>query len=535
MIGILLLAAAAGVPRFDLVLTGGRVVDGTGAPWVRADVGIRGDRVTAIGDLSRARAAKRIDVHGLTVAPGFIDLLGQSELNVLVDPRAESKIRQGITTELTGEGVSPAPMNEAWVHEREDWLRKYHLTVDWSDLRGYFRRLRRAKPAINVAVMVGAAQVRGVVLGFSDVQPDAAQLRRMQQLVERAMDQGALGVSSGLIYQPGSFAKTDELIALAKAAARHGGFYATHLRSEGAHIFEALDEAFTIGREAHIPVEIWHIKVGRSHWGHMQDVLGRIEQARASGIDVTADAYPYVASANKLSSSLPEWVNAGSVDDMVARLRDPALRERIAKETGKDLDKDAIVLVSCVDPALKKYMGKKLSEVAQAMDVAPEVAVMQLVAQDRGEVGVVRFTMKEEDVQTALQKPWVAVDTDYGARAVDGPFEAEGAHPRAFGTMARVLGHYVREAKLFTLEEAVRKITSLPARRMGIWDRGVLRPGAYADVVVFDPDHIEDTATFEDPRQYPRGIETVIVNGRLVLHEGKRTAERPGRALTRAP
>jgi N-acyl-D-amino-acid deacylase len=535
MIGLLLLLLAAGTPRFDLVLSGGRVVDGTGAPWVRADVGIRGDRVAAIGDLSRAKTAKRIDVHGFAVAPGFIDLLGQSELNVLVDPRAESKIRQGITTELTGEGVSPAPMDEAWVHEREDWLRKYHLTVDWSDLRGYFRRLRRAKPAINIGVMVGAAQVRGVVLGFSDVQPDPAQLARMQKLVEHAMEQGAFGISTGLIYQPGSFARTEELLALAKAAAKHGGFYATHLRSEGARIFEALDEAFTIGREAHIPVEIWHLKVGRSHWGHMQDVVARIEQARANGIDVTADAYPYIASANKLTSSLPEWVNAGRIDEMVARLRDPALHDRIAKETAKELDADAIVLISCVDPSIKKYMGKKLSDVAKEMGVPPEAAVMQLVAQDRGEVGVVRFTMKEEDVQTALRQAWVALDTDYGARAVDGPFESDGAHPRAFGTMARLLGHYVRDVKLFSLEEAVRKITSLPAHRMGIWDRGILRPGAYADVVVFDPEHIEDTATFEQPKQYPRGIATVIVNGRVVLDDGKRTAERPGRPLTRSP
>ena len=535
MIALLLLLVAAGAPRFDVVLSGGRVIDGTGAPWVRADVGIRGDKIAAIGDLSRAKAAKRIDVHGLAVAPGFIDLLGQSELNVLVDPRAESKIRQGITTELTGEGLSPAPMDEGWVHEREDWLRKYHLTVDWSDLRGYFRRLRRAKPAINIGVMVGAAQVRGVVVGFSDVQPDAAQLARMQKLVEHAMEQGAFGVSTGLIYQPGSFARTEELIALAKAAARHGGFYATHLRSEGARIFEALDEAFAIGREARIPVEIWHLKIGRSHWGHMQDVIGRIEQARANGIDVTADAYPYVASANQLSSSLPEWVNAGKVDDMVARLRDPALRERIAKETAKDLDADAILLVSCVDPGLKKYMGKKLSDVAKEMDVSPEAAVMQLVAQDRGQVGVVRFTLKEEDVQTALRQPWVALDTDYGARAIDGPFEADGAHPRAFGTMPRLLGHYVRDVKLFPLEEAVRRMTSLPARRMALWDRGILRPGAYADVVVFDPEHVEDTATFEQPKQYPRGIATVVINGRVVLHDGKRTAERPGRPLLRPP
>jgi dihydroorotase/N-acyl-D-amino-acid deacylase len=534
MIAFLLVLFAA-APSYDLVVSGGRLIDGTGAPWVRADVGIRRDRIAAIGDLSAAPAKNRIDARGLAVAPGFIDLLGQSELSVLVDPRAESKIRQGITSELTGEGISPAPMNDAWVHEKEDWLRKYRLKVDWTDLRGYFRRLRRARPAINVGVMVGAAQVRGVVLGFGDVQPDAQQLARMQQLVEEAMEQGALGLSTGLIYQPGSFAKTDELIALAQVAAKHGGFYATHLRSEGARIFEALDEAFAISRAASIPVEIWHLKVGRSHWGHMQEVVARIERARASGIDVTADAYPYVASANGLHASLPEWVNAGGVDDLVARLRDPALRDRIAKETGRDLDADSILLVSCVDPGLKKYMGKRLSDVAREMGLSPELALMQLVAQDRGKVGVARFMMKEEDVQTALRQPWVAADTDYGARAADGPFGGEGAHPRAFGTMARILGHYVRDVKLFTLEEAVRKITSLPARRIGIWDRGVLRPGAYADVVVFDPDRIEDTATFEQPQKYPPGIETVVVNGRVVLHQGKRTAERPGRPLLRSP
>jgi len=534
MIALLLVLFAA-APSYDLVVSGGRVIDGTGAPWVRADVGIRRDRIAAIGELSAAQAKRRIDARGLAVAPGFIDLLGQSELSVLIDPRAESKIRQGITSELTGEGISPAPMNDAWVHEKEDWLRKYRLKVDWTDLRGYFRRLRKARPAINVGVMVGAAQVRGVVLGFGDVQPDAQQLARMQQLVEEAMEQGALGLSTGLIYQPGSFAKTDELIALAQVAAKHGGFYATHLRSEGARIFEALDEAFAIARAASIPVEIWHLKVGRSHWGHMQEVVARIERARANGIDVTADAYPYVASANGLHASLPDWVNAGGVDDLVARLRDPALRDRIARETGRDLDADGILLVSCVDPGLKRFMGKSLSGVAREMDLSPELALMQLVLQDRGKVGVARFTMKEEDVQTALRQPWVAVDTDYGARAADGPFGGEGAHPRAFGTMARILGHYVRDVKLFTLEEAVRKITSLPARRMGVWDRGVLRPGAYADLVVFDPDRVEDTATFEQPQRYPPGIETVVVNGRVVLHQGKRTAERPGRPLLHAP
>ena len=309
---ILLLCAV-----FDLVLSGGRVIDGTGAPWFRADIGIRGDSIAAVGDLSHAKARRRIELHDLAVAPGFIDLLGQSELNALVDPREESKIRQGITTELTGEGGSPAPMNDALIHEGADWLKKYKLTIDWTDLAGYFRRLRKARPSINEAVLVGAAQVRGVVLGMKDVQPDEKQLARMQALVETAMKQGAFGVSSGLIYQPGSFAKTPELVALAKAAAKHHGFYASHIRSEGKKIGEALDEAFTIAREARIPVEIWHLKVsGRANWGRMKEVIGRIEAARAAGLDVSANMYPYVASANGLDATIPDWAHDGGVDAM---------------------------------------------------------------------------------------------------------------------------------------------------------------------------------------------------------------------------
>src|SRR3954467_14688283 len=317
----------------DLVFSGGRVIDGTGAPWFRADVGVRGDAIVAIGNLTHATARKRIDLKDQAIAPGFIDLLGQSELNALVDPRQESKIRQGITTELTGEGISPAPMNAAWIHESEPWLRKYKLKVDWSDLAGYFRRLRAARPSINEAVLVGAAQVRGVVLGFKDVQPDEKDLRRMEKLVDDAMRQGAFGVSTGLIYQPGSFARTPELIALAKVAAKHHGIYASHIRSEGKKIGEALDEAFSIAREAKVPVEIWHLKVsGRANWGRMKEVIGRIEAARASGLDVTADMYPYIASANGLDASIPDWAHEGGVDDMIARIHDPAQRERIVKE-----------------------------------------------------------------------------------------------------------------------------------------------------------------------------------------------------------
>jgi dihydroorotase/N-acyl-D-amino-acid deacylase len=521
----------------DLVFSGGRVFDGTGAPWFRADVGVRGDAIVAIGNLTHATARKRIDLKDQAIAPGFIDLLGQSELNALVDPRQESKVRQGITTELTGEGVSPAPMNAAWIHENEPWLRKYQLKVDWTDLAGYFRRLRRARPSINEAVLVGAGQVRGVVLGFKDVQPDERQLAQMQKLVDTAMRQGAFGVSTGLIYQPGSFARTPELIALAKVAAKHGGFYASHIRGESKRIGEALDEAFIIAREARIPVEIWHLKVaGRANWGRMKEVIGRIEAARASGIDVTADMYPWIASANGLDATVPDWAREGGVDAMVARIRDPAQRARMIKEIEPEIRAEDILIISAVSPEVRKQVGKRLEAAARDLGKTPAEALVDLVADDRGNVLVARFGMSEEDVRLGLAQPWVAMDTDYGAMAIDGPFAAEGsAHPRAFATTARILGHYARDEHLFSVEEAVRKMTSLPARRLGLEDRGLIRVGMKADLVVFDPATVRDTATFEKPMAYPEGFSYVAVNGKLVLVNGKRTKERPGRPLLHSP
>ena len=531
---IVLLCAAI----FDLILSGGRVVDGTGAPWFRADVGIRGDTIAAIGDLSKAKVRRRIDLHDLAVAPGFIDLLGQSERTALVDPREESKVRQGITTELTGEGISPAPMNKAWIHELRDWLRKYGLKIDWTTLDGYWKRLRRARPSINEAVLVGAGQVRGVVLGMNDVQPDAKRLKAMQKLVELSMKQGAFGVSTGLIYPPGNFAKTPELIALAQSAAKYHGIYATHLRSEGRRIEEALDETFTIAREARIPVEIWHLKVGgRANWGRMPSVVARIEAARAYGLDVSANMYPYVASANKLAASLPDWANEGGVDAMIQRIHDKAQRDRMVKEVAEDLHAEDILLLSAVDPGVREmYVGKRLDEVARMLGKSPAEAVVDLVEMDHGNVGVARFGMSEDDVRLGLSKPWVALGTDCGGIGIDGPFAAQGsAHPRCFGSTARMLGHYVRDEKLFSLEEAVRKMTSLPARRLGLQDRGILRTGLKADLVAFDPATIRDTATFEKPQQYPEGIPYVLVNGKLVLDEGERTKERPGRPLLHSP
>ncbi|GAC1548880.1 MAG: D-aminoacylase [Myxococcales bacterium] len=527
-------AAAPDGPALDLVLANGQVIDGTGAPWVRADVGVVGDRIAAVGDLARARAARRIDVAGLAVAPGFFDMLGQSELNLLVDNRVESKIRQGITTEVTGEGISVAPMNAQLVAEIQPMLDKFRLVIDWTDLPGYARRFARSRSALNLGTFAGAAQVRSAVLGLGDVQPTEAQLAEMVREVERQMDAGALGVSTGLIYQPGSYARTPELVALASASARRGGIYATHLRSEGAHLLDAIEEALRIGREAQTAVEIWHFKAsGERNWPLEKQAIARIERARAEGVDVAADVYPYIASANGLDANLPDWAHAGGADAMVARIRDPASRARLLREVREDLARGTgaggILLLSAVDPSLQKYMGQRLDAVARTLGTSPEEALLDLVAADRGAVGVARFGMSEENVQLALRQPWVSLCTDYGGQAVDGPYARERAHPRAFGAVPRVLGLYARDLKLFTVEEAVRKMTSLPAQRVGLFDRGIVRPGMRADLAVFDPATVRDTATFEDPARYPAGIRWVVVNGEVTLDDGAFTAARAGR------
>ncbi|HUG54894.1 MAG TPA: D-aminoacylase [Vicinamibacteria bacterium] len=536
--------AAPSPSHFDLVIANGRVVDGTGAPWFRADVGIVGDRVAAIGSLAQARASRRIDARDHVVAPGFIDMLGHSEMTLLADNRAESKVRQGITSEVTGEGGSAAPVSEATLEDARPWLEQHGIVVDWTDFRVYFDRLRAARPAINLGSFVGAAQVRQVVLGSDDVAPDAGQLRRMEELVEAAMRQGALGLSTSLIYPPGSYAKTPELIALARVAARHGGIYATHMRDEADGILGALEEAITISREAHIPVEIWHLKVaGRRNWGRMKEVVARIERARAEGLDITADMYPYVASGNGLDATVPQWAQAGGVEAMIRRFHEPTLRARILREIReghggewegwKARPPEDILIVSVLAPALQKWTGKRLTQVASEMGKSPEEALIDLVEADRANVFVARFSMNEDDLQYGLRRPWVAIDLDAGAFSLDGPFGGRKHHPRALGSMPRVLGHYARDLGLFPLEEAVRKMTSLPARRVGLFDRGLLRPGMAADVAVFDPARIRDRATFEEPGVYAEGVEYVIVNGRVVLDDGRMTDERPGRPLTR--
>ena len=542
MLIALALMALAPVPApaapCDLLFVGGRVVDGTGAPWFRADVCVVGDRIAAVGDLARVPAARRVDASGLVVSPGFIDMLGQSEYNVLVDPRAASKITQGITTELTGEGSSIAPVNARMIDADRDVWAHYGVTPDWTDLDGYFRAFERARPTINLGTFVGAGGVRDLIVGKDDRPASADELKAMEAAVARAMEQGAFGLFSSLMYVPDRFASTDELIALARVAARYGGSYITHQRSEEDAIDSSLDEVFRIAREAKLPAQIYHLKTsGKKNWGRMPAVLKRIEQARQSGLDVSADMYPYPASSNSLDASLPLWVREGGHEKMLARLRDPATRAK-AKKSFLDENPDwpdggasRIMVVSVLDPALKKYEGRTLDEIGRAEGKDPLDVMVDVVVADRANTGKITFSMSEDDVRTALRHPLVSLGTDSGARATDGIYAQEKSHPRAWGSAARILGRYVREERLLSLEEAVRKMTSLPTSRMGIPDRGILRPGMMADLVAFDPATVRDRSTFADPFHYSEGIPYVAVNGRLVVDGGRITGERPGRVL----
>ncbi len=544
LIGLLPVAALAASPQatrpeYDLVFAGGRVVDGTGAPWFRADVGVIGDRIAAVGDLSKARARRRIDATGLAVAPGFIDMLGQSEYNVLVDNRAASKITQGITTEITGEGGSIAPLNARMIADGKDTWARYGVTPDWTTLAGYWKAFARARPAINLGTFVGAGGVRDLVIGQENRPATAEELEAMKAAVAQAMEEGALGLSTSLIYVPDRFASTEEIIALAKVAARYGGTYITHQRSEDDAIDESLDEVFKIAREAGIPAQIYHLKTaGRKNWGRMPAVLRRIEEARAQGLDVSADQYPWTASSNNLNASLPAWAREGGRDKLVARLSDPATRARVRADFLKENPADwaeggpaRILITSVLNAGLKKYEGRTLDDIGRDEGKDPLDVLIDIVVADRGNTGRVTFSMGEDDVRAALKHPLVSMCTDSGAKAEDGIFAQEKSHPRAWASAPRILAKYIREERLLSLEEAIRKMTSLPASRMRLPDRGILRPGLAADIVAFDPDTVRERSTYADPNHYSEGIPYVAVNGQLVVDGGRITDARPGRAL----
>jgi N-acyl-D-amino-acid deacylase len=536
-------APVAQARTFDLVIANGRVVDGTGAPWFRADVGITGDRITAIGNLSSARATTRVDATGQVVAPGFIDLLGQSEFNVLVDSRAASKITQGITTEITGEGVSIAPVDDKMKADRKASYDAFGVAQDWRTLDEYFARLTKSTTAINVGTFVGSGGLRDYVVGKDDRVATAAEIAQMKALVAEAMAQGALGLSSSLQYIPNRYSTTDELVELAKVASEHGGIYITHQRSEANKIFESLDEVLAIAERANIPAEIWHLKTAyKANWGKMAEVLRRIDAARARGLRVTANIYPYDRASNGLDACLPVWVREGGTDAMLTRLQDPETRARVKRDMD---DPNApfenqwfgsggpagVMLSSVLDPALRKYEGMSFDAIGKAMGKDPRDAAIDLVIADKAESSVIISIMRESDVIDAMRAPWVSFDTDSGARAEDGPLSVSKSHPRAWGTFTRILGKYVRQDGVLTLEEAVRKMTSQAAIRVGITDRGLVRPGMIADLVVFDPATVADLATFEQPNRYSTGIRHVFVNGQAVVANGAITNKRPGRAL----
>ena len=528
---------------YDVLLRGGWIVDGTGNPRYAGDVAITGERIAALGRLPGAEARETLDVSGLVVAPGFIDMLGHSDTRVLIDNRVFSKVTQGITTEVTGEGGSVAPLTDALVAEDSAYLKRYRLDVDWRDLDGYFAHLERTRSAVNIATFVGATQVRRVVIGDADRPATPDELARMAALVDTAMIQGALGLSSSLIYAPAIYASTEELVTLARVAARRGGIYATHMRNEGDRIDDALNETFRIAREADVPVEIWHLKVsGRANWGRMPRVLQRLDSARAAGLDVTADQYPYVASATSLDAIIPAWAHDGGTDSLLARLSSPdtrrAVRDSILMSAGRGENMfrgvggaDGILIASVFEDSLRHLQGKRLGEIARARGRDPLHTAFDILLADKSRTGAIYFSMNEQDVRAAMATWWVAVNTDYGGVAPDGPFANIRPHPRTYGAFTRILGRYVRELGLLTLEQAVRKMTSLAAQRVGLQDRGVLRRGMFADVTVFDPRTVIDRAEFDDPHQPSTGIVHVFVNGHAVLRGGTLTDARPGRGL----
>jgi dihydroorotase/N-acyl-D-amino-acid deacylase len=539
---LLALSATAFPQTFDIVIRNGHVIDGTGSPWYSGDIGIRGGRIAQIGWLAGAVARQTIDAHGLVVAPGFIDMLGQSELSMLVNPHVPSKIFQGITTEITGEGNSIAPLNARILAADRPGFLHYRVDPNWRTLGQYFARLGKQGMGINLASYVGATQVRRMVLGDEDRAPNADELEEMKSLVREAMQEGAVGVSTSLQYAPAPYAKTEELIALASEAAKFGGIYATHMRSEGDAINDALDETFRIGREAHIPVEIWHLKAaGKKNWGRMPEIVERIDHARAEGVDVEADTYAYPAWFNTFSAFIPPWAHDGGDAKLVQRLKDPVMRAKIRKQMQTDssgwdnewleVPGPEAILVSVVqNRELLPLQGKTIAEIARAENKDPIDTIFDLLIQDPN-MSVAVFAMSEADISLALKQPWVSIDNDSQGTAPDGLLGQEHPHPRAYGTFPRILRKYVREERLLSLQEAIRKFSALPSQRMRLTDRGVLKQGMWADIVVFDPATIRDLATFENPNQLSVGMAYVLVNGVPVISQGKMTNELPGKVL----
>ena len=534
--------ASAG-PPFDVIIKGGTVYDGTGAEGRVTDIAIRGDRIAGIGDLANATAKTTIDARGLAVAPGFINMLSWSTESLIQDVRSQSEIRQGVTTEIMGEGNSMGPLNDRmkarYVREQKD----IKFDIKWKTLAEYLRYLEKRGVSCNVASFLGATTVREYVIGLEDKQPTPEQLEQMRELVRKEMEAGALGIGTSLIYPPAFYAKTDELIELCKVAAKYQGKYISHMRSEGNQLLESLDELIRISRESGIPAEIYHIKAaGEKNWPKEDQLLARIEAAQKEGLKITADMYTYTAAGTGLDACLPPWTEDGGYPALFKRLRDPATREKIAAEVRIDSDAwenlylaagspDKILLAGFKSEKLKPLTGKSLAEVAKMRGKDPIETIMDLLSEDESRIDAMYFLMSEENVRKELAKPWISFGSDEASQAPEGVFLKSNPHPRAYGNFARVLGKYARDEKVLTLPEAVRRLSALPATNLGLDHRGFVQEGMFADVVVFDPATIADRATFDKPHQYAVGMKHVFVNGVQVLKDGEHTGAKPGRAL----
>ena len=527
---------------YDLIIRHGTIYDGSAKPPFVGDVAIQGDKIVVVGSLKNARGRTEIDATGLAVAPGFINMLSWATESLLYDGRSQSDIRQGVTLEVFGEGGSMGPLNEKMKKEMLEQQGDIKFDIKWSTLAEYLDYLVQRGISPNVASFIGATTVRIHEIGYEDRPPTPAELERMRALVRQAMEEGALGVGSSLIYAPAFYAKTDELVELCKVAAASGGMYISHMRSEGSRLEEAVDELLTIARQAGIGAEIYHLKAaGKLNWGKLDAVIAKINGARAEGLRVTADMYTYPAGATGLDAAMPPWVQEGGLKAWIARLKDPAIRERVAREMSVATDKwenlyeaagpEGILLVGFKSDALKPLTGKTLTQVAAMRAKSPQETAMDLVIEDDSRVGTIYFLMSEENIRKQIKLPWVSFGSDAESPAPEGPFLKSNTHPRAYGNVARLLGKYVRDEKLIPPEEAIRRLTSLPATNLRIQQRGLLKPGYFADVVIFDPAKIQDHATFEKPHQYSTGVVHVFVNGTQVLKDGEHTGAKPGRVV----
>jgi N-acyl-D-amino-acid deacylase len=530
-------------PAFDVIIRGGTVYDGTGGPPRRADVGIRGDRIAAVGDLKTATAATVVDATNLAVAPGFINMLSWSTDSLIIDGRSQGELRQGVTTQIFGEGESMGPLNPEMKKLMLASQGDLKYDIPWTTLAEYLSFLEKRGVSQNVASFIGATTIREYVIGLEDKPPTPAQLEEMRQLVRREMEAGALGIGTSLIYAPAFYAKTEELIEMCKVASQYKGKYISHMRSEGNRLIEAVEELMRISREANIPAEIYHLKAaGQANWVKMDKVIAMINEARRKGMKITADMYTYPAGATGLDAAMPPWVLDGGYEALFKRLQDPAMRKKIADAVRTPTSEwenlylaagspDRVLLVEFKSEKLKPYTGKTLAEVARLRGEDPVETIMNLVLEDRSRVGTVYFMINEENIKKQLRQPWVSLGSDASSMAPEPPFTRSSTHPRAYGNFARLLGKYVRDEKVLTLQDAVRRLSGLPATNLGLDHRGFLQPGMFADVVVFDPATIADRATFDKPHQYAVGVRQVFVNGAQVIKDGEHTGAKPGRAL----